>query len=115
MAVDECDCADVAPWDGASLCVLNCNAVANYNSSGTADATTCPCNTGFLWNPDLLICGLDCSGFTDDNKDGDIGISDTECKCMTGFLWNTVVNLCGKDCSEVVDANKNGSAGISPT
>ena len=62
------------------------------NASGTSTETSCTCNTGFLWNADLYLCGLDCTNVIDEHKDGDIGVSVTECACAKGYLWGVNEN-----------------------
>lgn len=106
--------------------MLDCNTIANANSSAVLSATACTCNTGYTWKDN--ICYKNCpSGVLDTSTNvnaascnclgsatlvGSVctldcnsdsfsqgGTSTTACTCVAEAYWNSTLLKCQRNCS----------------
>ena len=96
-----CECPENMKWED-DKCKVDCskidNAVGEIIDEETGEIS-CRCPINYIWVPENLECGKDCTDFEYVNSS--LYSTAIACPCIDTFVWDPINNKCVIDCEKI--------------
>lgn len=106
-----CTCLSGQVWFNGNCTIFsdaNCPSNTTAGTVNTSTTGTCNCNTGWVWDPTLQACKLNCGSTFVTNSNG-TNYEYNSCFCNSGFNWDHIAMVCSSYFNCAAIANSPGT------